>query len=83
MLSYRSKMSNSLFAGFHHAQKASCSKMNGFAFAGYAARALPIRSRTLQGHYEGTKSRLGHYREQQVSTGENEKAREMRLFRHC
>ena len=48
--------------------------MSGFAFAGYAARALPIRSRTLRGHYEGTKSRLGHYREQQVSTGENGKS---------
>ena len=48
--------------------------MSGFAFAGYAARALPIRSRTLRGHYEGTKSRLGHYRGQQVSTGENGKS---------
>ena len=48
--------------------------MGGFAFAGYAARTLPIRSRTLQGHYEGTKSRLGHYRGQQVSTGENGKS---------
>lgn len=48
--------------------------MSGFAFAGYAARTLPIRSRALRGHYEGTKSRLGHYREQQVSTGENGKS---------
>lgn len=54
--------------------KASRSKMGGFALAGYAARTLPIRSRTLRGHYEGTKSRLGHYRGQQVSTGGNEKS---------
>ena len=55
--------------------KASRSKMGGFALAGYAARTLPIRSRTLRGHYEGTKSRLGHYRGQQISTGENGKSK--------
>ena len=48
--------------------------MGGFALAGYAARTLPIRSRTLRGHYEGTKSRLGHYRWQQISTGGNGKS---------
>ena len=48
--------------------------MGGFALAGYAARTLPIRSRTLRGHYEGTKSRLGHYRGQQISAGGNGKS---------
>ena len=48
--------------------------MGGFALAGYAARTLPIRSRTLRGHYKGTKSRLGHYRGQQISTGGNGKS---------
>lgn len=48
--------------------------MGGFALAGYAARTLPIRSRTLLGHYEGTKSRLGHYIGQQISTGGNGKS---------
>ena len=48
--------------------------MGGFALVGYAARTLPIRSRTLRGHYEGTKSRLGHYRGQQISTGGNGKS---------
>ena len=37
-------------------------------------QAPPIRSRTLRGHYEGTKSRLGHYRWQQISTGGNGKS---------
>ena len=39
-----------------------------------SAQAPPIRSRTLRGHYEGTKSRLGHYRGQQTSTSENGKS---------
>ena len=39
-----------------------------------SAQAPPIRSRVLRGHYEGTKSRLGHYRGQQISTGENGKS---------
>ena|GEM_PF-7088280 len=50
--------------------KASCSKMGGFAFAGYAAG----HRRSDRGHYEGTKSRLGHYRGQQISTGGNGKS---------
>ncbi len=50
--------------------KASCSKMGGFAFAGYAAG----HRRSDRGHYEGTKSRLGHYRRQQISTGGNGKS---------
>lgn len=74
MHSFRSKMSKSPLRDFTTHKKASCSKMGGFAFAGYVARTLPIRSRALRGHYEGTKSRLGHYRGQQVSTGENGKS---------
>ncbi len=66
-------MSNSPLRDFT-THKASCSKMGGFAFAGYAARTLPIRSRALRGHYEGTKSRLGHCRGRQVSTDENGKS---------
>ena len=50
--------------------KASRSKMGGFAFAGYAAG----HRRSDRGHYEGTKSRLGHYRGQQISTGGNGKS---------
>ena len=46
--------------------------MGGFALAGYAAR-------TLRGHYEGTKIRLGHYRGQQISTGGNGKSMENAL----
>ena len=50
--------------------------MGGFAFAGYAASTLPLRSGALRGHYEGTKGRLGHYRGQQISTSGNGKSME-------
>ena len=41
---------------------------------GICSRTPPIRSRALRGHYEGTKNRLGHYRGQHASTGENGKS---------
>lgn len=46
---------------------------------GICSRTLPIRSRALRGHYKGTKNRLGHYRGQHVSTGENGKSMENAL----
>ena len=41
---------------------------------GQQSRKAHRHRRSDRGHYEGTKSRLGHYREQQISTGENGKS---------
>lgn len=72
MHSYCSKMSKSPLQDFT-THKSNLLKNERVHLCGICSRAPPIRSRALRGHYEGTKSWLGHYRGQQISTGGNGK----------
>lgn len=47
---------------------------------GLPEKRTKLKLRALRGHYEGTKSWLGHYRGQQVSTDENGKSTEIALY---